>query len=87
MRPQTLTAAGERAYARFGRSLGRKIGAHTRLIGRPNTTQTEYLAAQRESDEAIAVLRCLVCTVKNRHIAYVVAHAAGCPGYLNLRGR
>lgn len=87
MRPQTLTSAGERAYARFGRSLGKKIGAHTRLLGRRGVTQTEYLNAQRESDEAIAVLRCLVCTVENRHIAYVVANAAGCPGYLNMRGR
>ena len=84
---QTLTKRGERDYIRFARSLGKRIGAHARMIGDSSRTQDEYLSAQFDSDEAARMVKHIVQTVDNRHIAVIVATFSGCPAYINYRGR
>jgi len=85
MTAQTLTARGERDYIRFARSLGRKIGAHAALIGQGNVTCEQYDAARAESDEAERLVRHIVQSVDNRHIAVIVSTFAGCPAHINFR--
>lgn len=85
MTAQTLTKKGERDYIRFARALGERIGAHTRMIGDSTWTCEAYSAAQSASDEAERMVRHIVQTVQNRHIAVIVATYSGCPTYINYR--
>ena len=81
---QTLTKRGERDYIKFAKSLGKVIGAHARLIG-TGCTNDEYLAAQYASEEAVRMVKHIIQTVDNRHIAVIVSTFSGCPSYINWR--
>lgn len=85
MTAQTLTKKGEREYIRFARSLGKRIGAHARMIGDSTWTREAYDAARFDSDEAARMVKHIVQTVQNRHIAVIVATYSGCPAYINYR--
>ena len=69
----------------LGRMARRRIGRHHRYIGTSELTQDEYLAMQCCSDEWVSLVKYLIQTLDNRHHAVQLAHAAGMPGYINMR--
>ena len=69
----------------LGRKLSNVIGAHNRLIGKPNYTVNDYYELQCQSDAAESHLKYLIMHLDSREDAVTLAHAAGCPGYINFR--
>ena len=69
----------------LGRMARRHIGRHHRMIGDSSFTVDEYRATQCRSDELVALVKYLIQTLDNRDHAVQLAHAAGMPGYINMR--
>lgn len=82
---QTLTNKGEMMFVRFAISLKRQIGKHVKMIGNSEYSEAEYQAAEFQSGEAERLVKHIVKTVENRHIAVIVAKYSGCPGFINYR--
>ncbi len=74
-----------RSMLTLGRMARRHIGRHHQYIGTSELTQDEYLAMQGRSDEWVALVKYLIQTLDNRDHAVQLAHAAGMPGYINMR--
>ena len=74
-----------RTAIRIAQTLSPRIGAHYRALSAPWPGADEYARLQRDSDEAERLLRYLVQHLADRHAADILARAAGCPGYINMR--
>ena len=69
----------------LGRMARRHIGRHHRHIGTGDISHDEYMTIQQCSDEWVALVKYLIQTLDNRDHAVQLAHAAGMPGYINMR--
>lgn len=81
---QTLSKKAERDYIKFAKELRRDIGAHNKLIGTGCDNDT-FIEARKRSDAAVSLLKYIIQSVDNRHIAVIIATYSGCPGYINYR--
>lgn len=68
----------------LARDLRKKIGAQHRLIG-TGVSDERFASVQRESDEAVALAKYLICHLDSRAAAVTFADQVGMPGYINMR--